>query len=107
MIEVELLYFDGCPSWHHAVRALEELAGEGVALRVRTVAVSSPEEAQRCAFPGSPTLRVRGADLFPHALGDSRPGAMGCRVYRTPDGLQGWPTKAQIAAALDRVATRG
>lgn len=99
-VEIEVLYFEGCPSWSHVVGVLEELAREGVPVQVRTVAITSPEDAERLTFPGSPTLRVGGRDLFP-GPDVARPG-LGCRVYRTPEGLRGWPTKGQIAGALRR-----
>jgi hypothetical protein len=36
-----------------------------VSAEVRLVAVNANEEARRLKFPGSPTLRVDGEDLFP------------------------------------------
>ena len=35
-------------------------------------------------FPGSPTIRIDGQDLFPPAPGDPR--GLTCRVYRLRDG---------------------
>lgn len=97
-MDVELLYFDGCPSWQAALEelraALDELA---IQTEVRLVRVETDEQAQATRFQGSPTIRVNGADLFP--MGHNRY-ALGCRVYATPGGLRGWPDRAMIAAAL-------
>lgn len=94
-MNVELLYFDGCPSWQAALANLREVLGESV--QVRLVTVESAADAERLQFHGSPTLRINGQDLFPIDAADY---ALGCRVYHTPDGLQGWPTTAMIRQAL-------
>jgi hypothetical protein len=65
-MEVEVLYFDGCPTYKLAEQALREaLAEEGMDAEVYLVAVNTDEEARRLRFPGSPTIRVGGKDLFP------------------------------------------
>jgi len=64
--KVEILYFDGCPSYREAQATLEEILSQGdVTAEVRPVAVDTDEEVQRLRFPGSPTIRVDGEDLFP------------------------------------------
>jgi hypothetical protein len=61
--------------------------------------VRSDDEAERLAFPGSPTIRVDGADVDP-AGGEGRP-TLSCRVYRLPDGrVSPVPTREQIERAL-------
>jgi len=65
-MRLEVLYFDGCPTY----RAVEEtlrgvLARTDTEAEVEVVAVDTNEEAQRLRFPGSPTIRVDGEDLFP------------------------------------------
>ncbi len=94
-----MLYFDGCPSHTPAGEALRGvLAEEGIEARVVAVAVNTDEEAQRLRFPGSPTIRVDGEDLFPVP---GRAGyALGCRMYATPEGLRGSPTAEMMRAAL-------
>ena len=44
--------------------------------------IESEEQAEAEGFPGSPTIRVDGEDLFPI---DDPPG-LSCRVYRLADG---------------------
>ena len=98
-MRVEVLYFDGCPTYRAAQKILREvLAGEGVGADVALLKVGSEEEARRLGFPGSPTIRIDGRDLFPAA---KRAGhALGCRVYATPEGLRGSPTPDMVRAAL-------
>jgi hypothetical protein len=102
MDDVTLLYFDGCPTYRVAEDTLwEVLAEEGLDAGVDLVAVNTDEEARRTKFPGSPTIRVGGQDLFPvPERGDYR---LECRVYTTPDGLSGSPTKDMLRAALHRL----
>jgi len=89
-MKVEILYFDGCPSYREAQATLEEVLYKGdVTAEVRLVAVNTDEEAQRLRFPGSPTLRVDGEDLF--SVPDRARYALGCRMYATPEGLWGRP----------------
>ncbi len=99
MIEIDILYFDGCPTYLGAETTLREvLSEEGIGAGVKTVAVNTDEEAQELRFPGSPTIRVDGRDLFPAPeRGDWR---LGCRVYATPEGLKGSPTAAMLREAL-------
>lgn len=98
-MKVEVLYFDGCPTYLDAEGTMRKiLAEEGAEAEMELVAVNTDEEARRLRFPGSPTIRVNGEDLFPAPeREDWRPG---CRVYATPDGLRGSPTAEMIRAAL-------
>jgi hypothetical protein len=98
-MRVELLYFDGCPTYRRAEKTLREvLAREAAKAVVELVAVNTDEEAQRLRFPGSPTIRVDGEDLFP--VPERTRYALGCRMYATPEGLRGAPTAEMIHAAL-------
>ena len=64
--KVEILYFDGCPTYRTAQETLRRvLAREEVGADVSLVAVNTDEETQELRFPGSPTLTVYGEDLFP------------------------------------------
>jgi len=98
-MQVELLYFDGCPTYREAEKTLRGvLAHEDVETEVELVAVNTDEEAQRLRFPGSPTIRVDGEDLFP--VPDRTEYALGCRMYTTPEGLRGSPTTEMLREAL-------
>lgn len=98
-MKVEVLYFDGCPSYTTAAEVLEGIIfEEELAAHVELVAVNTEKEAQQLRFPGSPTIRVDGRDLFPAE--EREDWQLGCRVYATPEGLRGWPTKEMMRKAL-------
>jgi hypothetical protein len=98
-MKVEILYFEGCPTYLQAEETLRGvLTEESIEARVELVAVNTDEEAQELRFPGSPTIRVDGEDLFP--VPDRSQYALGCRTYATPEGLRGSPTAEMIHAAL-------
>jgi ABC-2 type transport system permease protein len=98
-MRIELLYFDGCPTYRNAEEDLRRvLAEEGVEAEVELVEVNSDEESRRLRFAGSPTLRIDGRDPFP--VTERGAGGLGCRVYATPEGMKGTPTAAMIREAL-------
>ncbi len=98
-MKVEILYFDGCPAYRSAEEALRRaLTEEDVEAEVSLVAVNTDEETRKLEFPGSPTIRADGRDLFPTA--EREDWRLGCRVYATPEGLKGHPTTEMIRAAL-------
>ena len=103
-MKVEVLYFDGCPTYETATKTLRAvLAEEGVEAEIDLVAVNTAEEARRLRFPGSPPIRVGGPDLSPAPeQKDWRPG---CRVYATAEGLRGSPTAEMLKDALSRGGT--
>ena len=99
-MRIELLYFDGCPSYRAFLPRLAELvAGAGVEAEVLLRAVESEEQARSERFLGSPTLRVEGMDVDPSAVGRDDFG-LKCRLYRTPAGLSGVPPDECVLAAL-------
>jgi hypothetical protein len=100
-LRVELLYFEGCPTYRAAQHALRmALAELDVPAHIELVEVNSNEEARRLLFPGSPTIRVEGTDLFPIAKPSNNNYGLGCRMYMTPEGLQGSPTPRMVKASL-------
>jgi len=53
-MQIELLYFDGCPSWENGLKNLEvAIREEGLSVSVK---VEDGTEAARLKFLGSPTL---------------------------------------------------
>ena len=107
LVKVQVLSFDGCPG-HGPARALvaavvAELAPSVV---VEEVDASDAAVAARLGFPGSPTVRVEGADSDPGYVGtgDDSPR---CRVYRTPSGLATVPPREWVEDAVRRAAARG
>lgn len=98
-MKVEILYFDGCPSYVIAEKILKEvLAEEGIEAEVKLIAVNTDMEARNLRFPGSPTIRVDDRDLFP-AL-EREDWRLGCRVYATPEGMKGSPTAHMLKEVL-------
>ena len=93
-MKIEFLYFDECPSYQTADTLLREaLAEEGQLAEIVKIKIENDADAQRWKFLGSPTIRFDGIDPFEQATSDY---GMECRVFVTPHGLQGWPTKAML-----------
>ena len=86
MPDVELLYWDGCPSHPQALAdlraALEELGHPQI--EVTLVEIATEQQAADRDFIGSPTVRVGGVDPLPPPAG--QPTGLSCRVYRLRDG---------------------
>jgi hypothetical protein len=101
-MKVEILYFDGCPTYLKAEKTLREaLEEEGLDAEIELVAVNTAEEAQELRFTGSPTIRVDGEDLF--RAPERAEYALGCRMYTTPEGLRGSPTTEMLREALAKM----
>lgn len=99
-VHVELLYWDGCPSYPEARTLLREVldaAGSDSPIEEREVRTDA--EAEALGFPGSPTIRVDGRDVDPAGAG-SRP-ALTCRLYHLPGGrISPIPSREALEAAL-------
>ena len=105
-MRMEILYFDGCPTYGAAVKTLRKvLADEGVQAEVELVAVNTDKAARSLRFPGSPTIRVDGRDLFPTP--EREDWGLGCRIYATPQGLKGSPTAEMFEEALTKIGAAG
>ena len=99
-MEIELLWFEGCPNSAEARARLHDTIHDlEIEVDVRETQVRSPEDAVRLRFPGSPTIRVNGRDVDPLGESDLAFG-MACRVYRTADGPQGAPPREMIRSAI-------
>lgn len=95
---LELLYFDGCPSWQRAAEHLcEALKRLGLDWPMNLVAVRDDQHAAALCFLGSPSIRLNGQDLWSEERSDY---GLVCRVYRTPEGLRGWPTVEMLVERL-------
>jgi hypothetical protein len=99
-VDIEFLYWEGCPSYPEARQLLGEvLAEREIDVDVKVREVRSQAEAENLRFPGSPTIRVDGRDVDPDGA-TARPALM-CRIYRKPDGgVSPLPTREQLEAAL-------
>jgi hypothetical protein len=128
--ELELLWWEGCPSTQRALselrEALTELRLDGAEIRLREI--RTDDEAVRARFIGSPTLLIDGDDVIqpavrtdeaasaaarPHdrtapsdALADDVFG-LTCRAYRRRDGrISPTPDPEDLREALTRAAGR-
>jgi hypothetical protein len=102
-MQVELLFWAGCPSHPRALAELREaLAAVGAdpdAIAVREVRTEA--DARRERFVGSPTIRIDGADVRPPEQGE--PYGLTCRVYHRRDGrISPTPDPADMRDALAR-----
>lgn len=100
MMRVELLYFDGCPSYEALLPRLRALLAEhGGDLEVELRRVEGEEAALRERFLGSPTIRVDGEDIEPGAAARTDFG-LKCRLYRVDGRLSPTPDEAWVSEAL-------
>ena len=100
--QVEVLSFAGCPNAEPAVRLVERVVGElGIEADVQVIDVSTPEDAERLRFLGSPTIRVDGRDIEPAAQ-ERSDYVFSCRVYPGESGFTGQPDERWLRDALAR-----
>jgi hypothetical protein len=66
---------------------------------VRFELVRTPEDAEKLAFRGSPTVLVDGIDPF---ADENSPVGFTCRVFQTENGMEGSPSVAQLREVLSR-----
>jgi hypothetical protein len=99
-MRVEFLFWAGCPSHPEALGLLQEVLSDlGLHPVVDVHEVTSQEDADRLAFPGSPTIRVDGRDVDPD--GAAGKALLTCRIYRLADGrVSPVPTRETLEAAL-------
>jgi hypothetical protein len=105
--QIELLWWEGCPSWKETLEDLEAaVAAVGLdpaRIVVREIADWWHAEEER--FVGSPTIRVDGRDIKPPEPEEAP--SLSCRVYRLRDGRPSpTPDPQDLRDALARVAAR-
>jgi hypothetical protein len=98
---VEFLWWSGCPSWERGIaelrEAMEELGLDPGAIEMHQI--ETEDDAARESFPGSPTIRIDGADVA--EVGSTANSPMTCRVYRRRDGRPSpLPDPEDLRAAL-------
>jgi hypothetical protein len=99
--KVELLWWDGCPSFPAALELVSrEMAAAGLDPATLVVTqIRDEADAGREAFVGSPTVRVNGRDIQPP--GPDEPLGLSCRVYHLRDGrVSPVPDPADVREAL-------
>ena len=106
-MNVELLWWEGCPSTERALeavrQALTEVGLDDVPVRMREI--QTDDDAQGAGFVGSPTILIDGVDLVPAAAEEHI--GLSCRVYRRRDGrVSPIPDPDDLREALQRAAER-
>ena len=104
--ELELLWWEGCPSTEPALKQLREALAElGLSqAEVRMREIRSDEEARTAGFAGSPTILIDGVDC---AEGDSQTMGLTCRIYHRRDGrISPTPDPEDLRDALRAAAQR-
>jgi hypothetical protein len=97
---VELLWWDGCPSFDEALRLVrDQMAAVGLDPEsLSVIEIGDEGDAAREGFVGSPTIRVDGVDFQPE---QGEPVGLTCRVYRLRDGrVSPLPDPADLREAL-------
>lgn len=103
MKEIQLLYFDGCPSWQDALANLRQLIEtDKLDVQVHLIEIASAQQAQDERFLGSPSFRLNGVDLWPETRARYN---MSCRVYQTDQGMRGSPTVEMLREKIQEILT--
>ena len=103
--DVELLWWEGCPS---TARALSDLRAALLAAGLDPASVhmreiQSEADAHGAEFVGSPTIRIDGTDVQPP---NDEPVGLTCRIYRRRDGrISPTPDPEDVRDLLMRAAT--
>ena len=96
VMNVEIFYFKDCPNHQPTVDLVQDVVAElGLTADIVTTEVTSPADARRLRFLGSPSVRVDGIDVEPAAR-SGRDFGLSCRTY---DG-HGMPDRKMITDAL-------
>ena len=106
-MNVELLWWEGCPSTERALEEVREALSElGLSdVEVHTREILTDGDAREAGFVGSPTILIDGVDLVPAAAEEHI--GLSCRVYRRRDGrVTPIPDPDDLREALQRAAER-
>jgi hypothetical protein len=97
-LQIDLLYTGDCNGWELADELLRQaLADLGLEAEITYWLIESDRQAIAWDFPGSPSIRVNGRDLFPTR--DMTAG-LKLRSYATEEGMRAYPTYAMFYNAL-------
>jgi hypothetical protein len=98
-MKIEVLYVPGCPNYAPAVERIQKvLASESLRADIEGISVNTDTEANALQFPGSPTIRINGADVEPNQTNTT---GLSCRLYRNSGGV---PSEEMLRIALARAA---
>jgi hypothetical protein len=101
-MRVELLYWDGDPEYMTArQRLVEVLTEDAFETTIQMISVNSAEDAQLLGFPGSPTIRIDGEDIYPEGAPQV---GLRRRAYPPDDDLEADPVQPVPGKRLIRRA---
>ena len=99
-MKIELLYFEGCPSYLPARQTLREaLDSLGREDQIREIEVRTQADAEAIRFVGSPSIRINGFDIEPWAR-TARGFGLSCRTYVNGSRHGGVPSAELIRRAI-------
>ena len=101
-MRIEVLYVPGCPNYQPAVHRLQAvLESQSLQAEIRSVPISSEDQAKALRFPGSPTIRIDGEDVERHAAVAF---SLSCRLYANRSGV---PSQESLRIAISSAKRRG
>jgi hypothetical protein len=99
-MNIELLYFEGCPNHLPAIEMLREILDSLWRTdQIHQVEVHTQAEAEAIRFVGSPSIRVNGCDLEPWAR-TAKDFGLSCRTYLDGPRYGGVPSRELLRRAI-------
>jgi mercuric ion transport protein len=99
-MNVEVLYFEGCPNHLPAIEMVREtLKSLGRQDEIHQVEVRNQADAEAVAFVGSPSIRIDGADIEPWAR-TAKAFGLSCRTYLDGSHRSGVPSRELLRRAI-------
>lgn len=100
-MRIEVLYVPGCPNYEPTVERLQAvLAAQSLQAKIRSVPISSEDQAKAMLFPGSPTIRIDGKDVEQH---EAVAPSLACRLYANRSGI---PSEELLRIAISNAKRR-
>jgi hypothetical protein len=92
---IEILYVPGCPNYEPAVERLQAvLESKSLQAEIRSVPISSEDQAKALRFPGSPTICIDGEDVEQQ---EAVAPSLACRLYANRSGV---PSEESLRIAI-------
>jgi len=98
-MEVRILYFEDCPNIGLAEQRVRDIAAGDPEIRIVRQRVADPTDANAAGLHGSPTILIDGVDPF---VAPNAETSWACRVYMSPEGVQGAPSIKQLREVMGR-----
>ncbi len=99
-MKIELLYFEGCPSFGKADEYIREITEEeGLDRDYEMINVQTDKKGYTLKFLGSPTILVNGKDIE-EGVPEAESFRLKCRVYQIDGRLMSCPPKEFIRTAI-------